>query len=113
MEKSKKTLSFSKSAFENKDEKSRLLKFCIENPNSVEQILQSWLESLIVEPDSLTLEEEEANLNILKKTFDFCLGIICGAEDSEAYLKDLEAKGIIKSNVCGTIWKDGGWNFIL
>lgn len=44
----------------------------------------------------------------LKDTLHFCTVVICGSEDISAILKELVDKEIIKNNICGKLWKEGG-----
>jgi len=37
--------------------------------------------------------------------------VIAGSTDPESYFKKLKEEGVIKNNICGTIWKEGGLFF--
>lgn len=34
--------------------------------------------------------------------------IVSGSVEPETYFKTLKDEGVIKNNICGTIWKEGG-----
>lgn len=52
---------------------------------------------------------KEKKLQVVEGTLQLCLMVICGTQNVEQALKSLTEEGLIKTNVCGTLWKEGGF----
>ena len=86
-----------------------LLEHLKKNPTEISKTVSNLLYTS--QKDEEDIDEEDESLDDSSPIDDaltVCLMIICGTEDTEGYFKELVAKGIIKTNVCGNIWKDGG-----
>lgn len=98
----------------NSSDLKNFLAYLQQNPDQISPTLETFFNAELVSNsptenlnEYLFLAEEQSG-TLLKKSLKLCWMIMTGTENYETRLQHLKKQGIIKSNACVTIWKDGG-----